>query len=195
MRIEIHPAARRITWLIIVSGGLAALIAIYFLVFNPGPGISLPITRTALDAGWLLILGLAWFVIGLLMLRWLRPTGSIVAPADEKTRQLADLDTLNTLDARIRSLETQISATETRLSSLERTLQIVQPRGKTANPQRDLDNELGSLATAIRDLHTRLDDLGDVNHRLHDLESQLDQMYVTLQDAHRRLDEIEHMRQ
>ncbi len=178
MRTEIHPAARHITWLVIVVGGITALVGLAYLVFNLGPGISLPFTRTALDAGWLLVFGLMWFVVGLVMLRWLRPTSPATVLTDDRARKIDEI-------------EIRLQNLETRLTALEHTLPKV--RMDTGPDPRDLDNELGSLATTIQDAHTRLDDLGDVNHRLHDLESQLDQLYVTLQDAHRRLDEIEKM--
>src|SRR3989442_184257 len=74
MRSDVHPAARRITWLMIIVGAIAVLIAFAYWLFNVGPGVMLPFTRTAFDVGWLFMFGLLWLAVGLLFLWWLRPT-------------------------------------------------------------------------------------------------------------------------
>ncbi len=220
MRAELHPAARRITWLIIVIGAIAALVAVVYLLFNLGPGITLPFTRTALDTGWLLIFGLMWFVLGLMLLWWLRPLPHDAEHGQSDAKQVAPFQAeqarhLTDLGTRINGLESQIETIGGRLNSLESAIQSISERlGKlddvrrlraTTNEKsaggggsdevtsslRDLDSELGSLATSIQDAHTRIDSLGDVSSRLHEVESQLDALYVTLQEAHRRLDSLE----
>ncbi len=214
MRAEIHPAARRITWLTVIIGAVAVITAILYLLLNLGPGIALPFTRTLLDTGWLLIFGLLWLVVGVLMLWWLRPVSTEVNDngrqfdqqlAQIQTAQNAQISEINTL---LKRQDSQLEQMSARLTDLEKALKGIQlevqneaskPRATVkdslaetaANHLRDLDNELGSLATTIQDAHTRLDTLGDVNSRLHELETQLDDLYVTLQDAHRRIDGLE----
>jgi uncharacterized membrane protein len=206
MRTDIHPAARRITWLIILVGGLVTFVALVYLLFNPGTGVAIPFARTTLDIGWLLIFGLMWFVIGLMLLRWLRPVAAGAADSEisqQLEKKFAQFQTtqdarLADLDARAKTLGGQLERMDARLRDLETQLNSAQAglrekitRSSASSEARDLDNELGSLATAIQDAHTRLDDLGDVSSRLYDLASQLDTLYVTVQDAHRRIDAIE----
>jgi hypothetical protein len=206
MRAEIHPAARRITWLVIAIGALAVIIASIYFLFNLGAGIALPFTRTPLDVGWLLIVGLLWFAVGLIMLWWLRPVADQIErdnaqPITQPAAPMQPVDDTR-LDSSIANLGQQIEQLGARLNDVDQQVTSVQERLKTSptassvqakdgNPLRDLDNELGSLATAIQDAHTRLDGFGDVHDRLSELESQLDALYVTLQDAHRRLDSLE----
>jgi hypothetical protein len=192
MRASIHPAIRRIVWLIILIGASAVLGAGISFLFNLGPGITLPFTKAALDAGWLFVFGFMWLAIGLLLLWWLRPVPGVFDESNNaqhleaqlRQSQTAQLDSLSSFSARLSDVEKAIQGISARLEA----------QGDAgANSQRphDLDSELGSLATTIQDAHRRIDSLGDVNARLDNLESQLDALYVTLQDTHRRIDGLE----
>src|SRR5712691_5563943 len=115
MRTEIHPAVRRITWLMIVVGAGTTLVSIVYLLFNLGPGVMLPFTKTALDTGWLAIFGLLWLVSGVLLLWWLRPGESRIA----EDGKLPNKQIIENIDGLTR-----------RLSSIEETLQLLSTRSE-----------------------------------------------------------------
>src|SRR5712691_5402971 len=105
MRTEIHPAVRRITWLMIVVGAGTTLVSIVYLLFNLGPGVMLPFTKTALDTGWLAIFGLLW----------LGPGESRIA----EDGKLPNKQIIENIDGLTR-----------RLSSIEETLQLLSTRSE-----------------------------------------------------------------
>ncbi len=201
MRAEIHPAARRLTWLIIVIGAVAALIAAFYLVFNPGSGIALPFTRTALDVGWLLVFGAMWLVVGVVMLWWLRPTagpgtegssarefGDQVAPV-----QMAQDAHFEQIDARIKSLTSQIedlNRSTARLDDLERTVEGISARLAGLE---DLSSRLNGLERQVNSSHVTAQD--QAAHALggkepHDLDAELGSLATAIQDAHARIDNL-----
>jgi uncharacterized membrane protein YccC len=209
MRANIHPAIRRIVWLIILIGALADVIAAIAFLFNLGPGITLPFTKAALDVGWLFVFGFMWLAVGILLLWWLRPVTGVTDESDNVQRleaqfrqfqaaqdaRLADLDTRLTglasqLD-RLGDLGVRLSGVEKLAQGMRARLERLDDAGAISQRPHDLDSELGSLATTLQDAHRRIDSLGDVNARLDELASQLDALYVTVQDAHRRIDGLE----
>lgn len=164
MEPEMHPAIRRITWLIIAIGAITILTAVVMPLLN---------VRTPLDGSSTFILGLLWLVVGALLMRWLRPTPRVPTAGENVEDSLIQLNM--------------------RLDTMERTLQSIQAKiNEPSNVRLDsLDYELDSLATTVQDAHKKLDDLGDVTSRLRELETQLDSLYVTLHDTHKRIDDME----
>jgi prefoldin subunit 5 len=207
MRTEIHPAVRRITWLMIVIGAGATLVAVSYFLFNLGPGVMLPFTKTALDAGWLAIFGLLWLVSGVLLLWWLRPEGPSIArtelsPNKQMAENIQDLmKRLSSMEETVQRLNTQIGDSgdlADRMTKFDQALEQ-QKRFVAASKQapvngsdsRVLDHELDNLGTALQDVNKRLDKVDDVANRVHDLDTQLDALYVTLHDVHQRIDSLE----
>src|SRR5262249_41555816 len=114
MRTEIHPAARRITWLMIVIGAGATLVSIVYGLFNLGPGVMLPFTKTPLDTGWLAIFGLLWLVSRVLLLWWLRPEEMIAARAEpSRDKQIT------AIESRLQKLEAQVGTQDTTIQNLK----------------------------------------------------------------------------
>jgi hypothetical protein len=171
----IHPAARRMAWLVVIVGAVATSIAAIYSRLDLGQGIVLPFTKSALDSGWLFVFGLLWLITGVLALWWLRPA----------TVQSDDANRLPQYDSRLIALEKAIQTINTRLKAPN---SVVGP----SDSLHELNLELDNLGTSIQEVHRRLDDLGDVNSRLDDLASQLDAMYITVQDAHKRIDDLAH---
>ncbi|SRR5258706_11603862 len=163
MGTNMHPATRRIMWLIIAIGiitVLAAVIMPFLKIGNPQ------------DSTAPFILGSLWIIVGILLMRWLRP---IAEEADETD---TIVDSLNHINARLDAMEKTLHGLQ------------AQPEGPNAMITR-LDHEVENLATTVQDAHKRLDSLGDVNSRLNELETQLDSLYVTLHDTHKRIDDLE----
>ena len=187
---------RRLTWLIIIVGGGAVLISIVYLLARPDTEIVLPITRTALDAGWFLVAGLIWLGIGV-VIRWWLPADSDNSANVQPINQAAIDNRLNELANRVASLDTRQDDLAITVQNLNAQLSSTTNRSKpqviddSALSRADLDHELGTLTTLAQDAHGRIDKLDGVDSRLHDLESQLDALYVTLQDIHQRIDGIE----
>jgi hypothetical protein len=169
----IHPAARRMAWLVVIVGAVATSTAAIYSRLDLGQGIVLPFTKSALDSGWLFVFGLLWLITGVLALWWLRPAAV----------QSDDANRLPQYDSRLIALEKAIQTINTRLKAPN---SVVGP----SDSLHELNLELDNLGTSIQDVHRRLDDLGDVNSRLDDLASQLDAMYITVQDAHKRIDDL-----
>ncbi|MEP7288769.1 MAG: hypothetical protein ABI947_23705 [Chloroflexota bacterium] len=178
MRTTIHPAARRIVWLIITIGAVATLVAIVYILFNLGSGITLPFMRTALDIGWLFVFGVMWLIVGLILWWWLRPIPGL---SD-------DAETIQQWQA---ALNKRLTELETRLNTPQPIIQTTPDAAEIIKRLDSLDKEVDSLATTIQDAHVRLNSLDDVTSQLHDLDTQLDSLYVTLQDVHRRIDSLE----
>ena len=205
MRAKIHPAIRRIVWLIILIGAIAALSAMIGFVFNLGPGITLPFTRTALDIGWLLVFGFIWLAIGLMLLWWLRP---VTGESDESNNvqrleaqfmqsQMALDARLADVDARVLGFASQLDGLRSlggRLSDVEKAVQGMTGRleelGDVSNRLHELERQPGGLHATTRDTPAHRDDAGEISQRLHDLDSELDNLATTIQDAHRRIDKL-----
>jgi hypothetical protein len=176
MQANIHPATRRIAWLVVVVGAAATCASVIYSRLNLGQGILLPFTGSPLDSGWLFVFGLLWLVTGVLALWWLRPSAEDGVASPDINR---------------------LAQTEARLVVLEKAIQAISPKLKTPNGSvnppdqlHELNLELDSLGTSIQDIHRRLDELRDVNARLDELALQLDALYITVQDAHKRIDDL-----
>ncbi len=166
MQTRLHPATRRLAWLMVVVGVGVTVLSGIALLSNADSGIVLPFTKSALDAGWLFIFGLAWLVTGILALWWLRPT---TGEPDYEARLIA-------LEKAVQKISTRLEAWQAAPNSPDQL--------------HKLDLELDGFGTTLQDTNRRLDELSDVNTRLDDLASQLDALYVTVDDAHRRIDQI-----
>ncbi len=186
---------------------MATLVALALGVFNSGAGITLPLTRTALDNGWLLVFGLMWLIVGIILLVWVRPTSDADEPLQHLEKRLIEFQSAQEqrgtdLHSHLRRLENRLEGMNNlaalnsfgeRLADLEKAVKRIaaQVEGIDSAGSPDVSHELDNLATTLQDAHTRLDSLGDVNSRLDDMTSQVDALYVTLQDIHQRLDVIE----
>jgi hypothetical protein len=197
MQSGMYPFARRLTWLIIVVGGVAVFISMVYLLVKPDTGIVLPITRTALDAGWMLVGGLVWLGLGAIILSWLKADRDNSATSQPITQTAIDDTRLNELATRVQNLDTRLADLVTTVQHMNTQLASVagpsKPKAITdpALNRGDLDHELGTLTTLIQEAHARLDKFDGIDSRVHDLDSQLDSLYVTLQDIHHRIDSLE----
>jgi DNA repair ATPase RecN len=205
MRASIHPAIRRIVWLIIIIGAIATLIAAICFLFNLGPGITLPFTRTALDIGWLFVFGLMWLVVGLILLWWLRP---VTGESDESNNvqqfeeqfmqsQMAQDAHLADIDARVKGFASQMDSLRSlsaHLSDVGKVVQGITARleglSDVSNRLHELERRSGGPPATVKDTPAHSDDAGEISQRLHDLDSEIDNLATTIQDAHRRIDNL-----
>src|SRR5262249_20048389 len=93
MRTDMHPATRRIVWLIIAIGTITVLAAILMPIFS---------AANPLDSTTPIILGLLWIIVGILLMRWLRP---MAEEADETDNVV---DSLHKINLRLDAMEKAI---------------------------------------------------------------------------------------
>lgn len=195
MRASVHPAIRRIVWLIILIGAIATLSAVIGFLFNLGPGITLPFTRTALDMGWLLVFGLMWLVIGLMLFWWLRPVTGELGEVNTVQRVEAQfLQSQTAQDARLADIDARLKGLSAGLSDVESVVQNVAARleawGDVSNRLHEVEARSGGPQGTVNDTRAQGADAGESSQRLHDLDSELGNLATTIQDAHRRIDHL-----